>query len=138
MKRVVLPSGKMIEVVLSRTGAAAPSTPDDLAAARPHAEPDAERELHVCPDCDSPLVHPTDWEEAGPEHWSVSLRCPDCGAESAGVFSQDAVDAFDEELDRGSQALVRDLKQLTKANMAEDIARFSAALRADAIHPMDF
>jgi hypothetical protein len=48
------------------------------------------------------------------------------------------VDRFDEELDRGTEALVRDLKQLTRANMEEECERFIRALSADAILPEDF
>jgi uncharacterized protein (DUF305 family) len=54
------------------------------------------------------------------------------------VFHQDLVDMFDEELDRGTHALVRDLKELVRANMAEEIDRFSSALEADALLPEDF
>jgi hypothetical protein len=96
------------------------------------------RQLHVCEGCGSGLVYPMDWEETGPERWSVTLRCPNCEWTRQGVFSQDEVDPFDEELDNGTQALIRDLRELTRANMAEDIDRFVAGLEADAILPMDF
>ena len=97
-----------------------------------------QRELHVCIDCHGHLVYPIHWEEAGPEHWSVTLRCPSCEWTELDVFHQDLVDVFDEELDRGTQALVHDLRELVQANMAEEIDRFSLALRADAILPEDF
>ncbi len=41
-------------------------------------------------------------------------------------------------LERGTDLLVRDLKRLTRANMAEEIDRFVQALDADGIQPMDF
>ena len=66
------------------------------------------------------------------------LRCPNCEWETAGVYDQDTVDRFDEELDRGTEPLVRDLKRLTRANMEEEIERFGNALESDAIWPMDF
>jgi hypothetical protein len=94
--------------------------------------------LHECSDCDSVLVYPVDWTEAGPGRWTVSLRCPNCEAVRSGTFSQDQVDAFDAELDDGAEALARDLTELTRANMADDVERFAAALRADAILPEDF
>jgi hypothetical protein len=68
----------------------------------------------------------------------VALRCPNCEWHGSGVFSQELVDWFDEQLDHGTDALVRDLKRLTRANMQEEIDRFVAALRADAILPEDF
>ena len=105
---------------------------------QPQGQQATEQELHICPDCASDLVYPTEWEEAGPESWNVCLRCPSCEWADSGVFHQDLVDRFDEELDRGSQALVRDLKELMRANMSEDIDRFVGALHVDAILPMDF
>jgi hypothetical protein len=48
------------------------------------------------------------------------------------------VDRFDEELDRGTELLMRDLKRLTRANMEDEIERFVCALESDAIWPMDF
>jgi len=79
-----------------------------------------------------------DWEEAGSVHWQVTLRCPNCEWSGTGVFEQSVVERFDEQLDRGTEALVRDLKRLTRANMEEEVERFSSALASDAIWPMDF
>ena len=55
-----------------------------------------------------------------------------------GVFDEEMGEAFDEELDRGTEALVRDLQRLMRANMEDDVDRFLAALAADQIWPMDF
>jgi hypothetical protein len=134
VKRVVLPSGKTIEVVYFREGDA--RQPQPQAPQHPPAEP--HQDLHVCVECESELVYPVTWEEAGVENWSVLLHCPNCEVYREGVFSQDTVEAFDEELDRGADALARDYKRLMRANMAEEIERFAGALRADAILPEDF
>jgi hypothetical protein len=130
VKRVVLPSGKTIEVVYFKEAAELVHTEQR------RAEPD--QELHVCLDCDSRLVHPVEWEEAGTENWRVLLHCPNCETAREGVFSQSTVESFDEELDRGADALARDYKRLMRANMVEEIDRFAAALEADAILPEDF
>ena len=122
VKRVQLPSGKTIEVVLFSDAPAV------------HRDPD----LHVCRSCPSELVYPIAWEEAGASAWRVVLRCPDCEQLREGTFAQDTVDAFDERLDAGSDALATDLRRLTRANMADELARFTAALNADAILPEDF
>ena len=123
---MVLPSGKEIEVVYfesaSGTESAAVAT---------------SREMHVCPDCDSRLVHPTDWDQAG-ERWEVRLRCPDCEWNGGGVFTQDEVDYFDRELDRGCSQILEDLKRMVRANMQEEADRFASALAADQILPEDF
>ena len=134
VKRVVLPSGKTIEVVYA----------DSDTAVRPveHAVPTTDRpvhhELHVCRECESELVYPTEWEEAGPECWRVALRCPNCEWDATGVFPQELVDAFDEKLDDGTEQVVNDLKRLMHANMSEEIDRFAAALDAGALLPEDF
>jgi hypothetical protein len=137
VKRVLLPSGKTIEVVYFRDSAPvegavqAPSTTD-----HPPAEP--HQELHVCMECASELVYPVEWEESGDENWSVLLHCPNCDIYREGVFTQNTVEVFDEELDRGADALARDYKRLMRANMSEEIERFVGALDSGAIVPEDF
>jgi hypothetical protein len=132
-KRVTLPSGKTIEVVYfaDEVFLAQPEAPGN-----PTAEP--QQDLHVCTECESELVYPVQWEEAGPDNWSVLLHCPNCGVFREGVFTQDNVELFDEELDRGADALARDYKRLMRANMADEIDRFMGALSAGAILPEDF
>ena len=144
MKRIVLPSGKTIEVVyfeshseaLPPAAPEAPPTEDVEAPARVPAEDT--HELHLCVNCESELVYPVQWEEAGPESWHVLLRCPDCEWNESGIFPQAQCDRFDDELEAGTEALTKDFKRLVTANMAEEIERFVQALEADAIQPMDF
>ena len=128
VRRVVLPSGRAIEVVYFENQPAHPT------AKRTGEVVD----LHVCPECDKQLVYPVEWEEASSTHWEVRLRCPNCEWQTVGLYAQDTVDRFDEELDHGTEALVRDLKRLTRANMEEEAERFGSALASDAIWPMDF
>ena len=133
VKRVQLPSGKTIEVVYFKDAALQPETVSSFG---PALEPG--QDLHVCTHCASELVYPTGWDEAGPDAWHVVLRCPDCETLREGVFAQNAVNDFDERLDIGSDALTTDLRRLTQANMAGEVAAFVAALEADAILPEDF
>jgi len=100
--------------------------------------PGPEQDLHVCGTCWSDMVYPVQWEESGPDNWSVLLRCPNCDVRREGVFTQQAVDAFEQELDRGIDAVTRDYKRLMRANMADEIERFVRALNADALLPEDF
>ena len=130
VKRVVLPSGKTIEVVYFKDAL------EEDTSFRPAVEPD--QALHVCASCESELVYPVSWDEAGEETWSVLMRCPECEAFREGVFGQATVEAFDEELDRGTDALMADYRRLCRANMAEEVERFTAALDAGAILPEDF
>ena len=128
VRHVTLPSGRKIEVVyfepLSNEPTKVPSQPID--------------ELHVCPECDRDLVYPVDWEEASATHWEVELRCPNCEWSEVGTFDQATVDRFDEMLDLGTDALVKDLRRMVQANMEAEAERFAAALNADAILPEDF
>jgi hypothetical protein len=131
VRRVVLPSGRAIEVVyFENQPAHAPQPPAGVSS--------DQLDLHVCPDCDRALVYPVEWEEASPTHWEVQLRCPNCEWLTVGLYDQETVDRFDERLDQGTEALVRDLKRLTRANMEEEVDRFASALDSDAIWPMDF
>lgn len=135
-KRVTLPSGKTIEVVYFAEDGQVAEAVDPQAQTQHVAEP--QQDLHVCVECDSELVYPVRWEEAGPENWSVLLHCPNCEVFREGVFTQENVELFDEELDRGADSLARDYKRLMRANMAEEIDRFVGALDAGAILPEDF
>jgi len=127
VRRVTLPSGRSIEVVyfepLAADAAPAPREVD---------------ELHLCPECDRDLVYPVDWQEASMTHWEVVLRCPNCEWTEVGKFDQATVDRFDEQLDLGTEVLVRDLRRLVQAHMEDEAVRFAAALEADAILPEDF
>jgi hypothetical protein len=126
VRRVVLPSGRAIEVVYYET------LPDVTAHVAPI------EDLHVCPECARGFVYPVEWEEVSATHWEVFLRCPNCEWNELGVFDQITVDRFDEQLDIGTEALIRDLKRLTRANMEQELERFTAALRSDLILPEDF
>jgi hypothetical protein len=109
-------------------------------AAPSHREHDLEPNLlHVCADCSGGLVYPLDWiEEEDTGRWLMILRCPDCEAIREGAFSQQAVDLFADELDRGEAELLHALKRVTRENMAEAVGFFIRALDADLILPSDF
>jgi hypothetical protein len=128
VRRVVLPSGRAIEVVyfepLSLDDAIAPARQVD--------------DLTLCPECDRDLVYPVEWEEVSPTDWEVLLRCPNCEWTEVGVYDQATVDRFDEKLDMGTDVLVDNLQEIVRTNMADEIDRFVEALDADAIWPDDF
>lgn len=120
IRRIVLPSGRAIEVV------------------RFYCDDPAPNGLHVCPECACELVQPVDWAEAPHGLWELLLQCPNCFWMDEGVFEQDQVDALEERLDEGLTEMLSDLRRLTQANMSEEIERFAAALAADLILPEDF
>ncbi len=157
---VRLPSGRQIEVVYLDSAPELDSVPEPLADASStvpqarHTNGDTQmaptswtgdspttapgEALHVCPRCAGGFVHPLDWAEESPGRWHILMRCPDCDAMREGVFGQALVERLDEELDKATSALLSDLKQLTHANMVEEIELFSHALRLDLIGPNDF
>jgi len=128
VRHVTLPSGRKIEVVYFEPLADETAT----TAAQP-----ADK-LHICPECDRDLVYPVDWEEASATYWEVELRCPNCEWSEVGTYDQATVDRFDEHLDLGTDALVKDLRRMVRANMEAEAERFAAALNANAILPEDF
>lgn len=74
--------------------------------------------LHVCGHCGSELVDPVEWEEESPGLWYLECRCPECECASSGIYPQALVDSFDEVLERGTDAIVRQLKALILENNA--------------------
>jgi hypothetical protein len=116
-------------------GALAASSPTPAPSPAPTCEPQA---LHVCFNCAGELVYPLDWAEEGDRHWRIALRCPECEACREGVFEQSVVERLDDELDRATGELLGDLRQITHANMTDEIEFFVRALNADVITPTDF
>jgi hypothetical protein len=116
-----------------------PSTESLRAAASiPSPPPRDEADPRTCPRCGSGLVYPQAWAERSRERWRIDLRCPECEWRGRGVFGQRVAERFDEDLERGTDALVHDLELLARANMTEDVERFAHALAVGAVQPMDF
>jgi hypothetical protein len=116
------------------------ASPADVAFGEPRraAAAGGPEHLHVCFHCAGELVYPLDWSEEGARHWRIVLRCPECESRREGVFDQASVERLDDELDRGSSALLGDLRRMTHANMSEEVEFFVRALDADLIVPSDF
>ncbi len=121
VRRIVLPSGRSIDVVRSN-GEHAP----------------ARSGLHVCPDCASDLVQPVTWSEASGDCWELVLTCPNCRWCEGGVYTRAEVEDLEERLDNGLADMLEDLQRLAQANMTDEMDRFIAALHRDHILPEDF
>jgi hypothetical protein len=120
--RIVLPSGRKIEVV---------RFPE-------HGSPVPGRSLHICARCEAPLVQPLSWSETGDEHWELELICPNCEWITSGIYSQAEVEELEDRLEEGLSEMLADLQRLSQANMSEEIDRFVSALAGDMILPEDF
>lgn len=95
--------------------------------------------LHVCPRCDSTLVQPTRWEQTAKRgHWHLWRRCPECEWRCDGIHGEHEIDAFDEILDDGAEALAAELQGFERECMREIADTFSTALAADLITADDF
>jgi hypothetical protein len=126
IKKIILPSGKSVEIVYFHA--------ED--AVQPEAGGSVD--LEQCPECDTGLVYPVSWRETEDDCWEIELRCPNCEWSERGIHRHTDVERFDEVLHRGTDRLIDDLEQLTRANMESDIERFVDALDADLITPFDF
>ena len=132
---VRLPSGKQIEVVYRDQGQ--PTAPEE--------QRDATGVVPVCPiRYTSASIAPASWRirSTGPRkvHGTGASCCVALSARRAAraYSSRQAVEQLDEQLDHATGALLSDLKQLTQANMEDEVEFFIRALDADLIVPSDF
>jgi hypothetical protein len=120
--RIVLPSGRKIEVVRFHE----------------HTADRTYRPLHVCRRCAAPLVQPLSWAETEAERWELELMCPNCGWSTIGVYTQAEVEELEDRLEEGLSEMLADLHRLAQANMTDEVERFIAALETNLILPEDF
>jgi hypothetical protein len=95
--------------------------------------------LHVCGECGSGLVQPTRWEQTRERgNWRLWRRCPECEWSGEAIHGEREIDAYDEELDCGTQALAGVLEDLVRENMQHVADSFATAMAADLITADDF
>ena len=138
VKRIVLPSGKTVEIVYFQ---AAGGEPIITEAREVDSDPVLElrvRQIELCAGCGSERVHPMDWVEVEDMRWKLSVRCPDCGWESTEVYEQPEVERYDDLLNDSTDRMIEELDRITRENMAEMVERFRYALDNDGITPFDF
>jgi hypothetical protein len=134
VKRIQLPSGKVVELVYLQAGweqQAATAQADATDRIRV-------RRIELCPQCGSDRVHPLDWREVEDLRWELDVRCPDCRWTGGDVYEQPEVERYDDVLLACAGDMTEELDRITRENMAEHLERFRAALDADAITPFDF
>lgn len=138
-RQLTLSSGRKIEIVyLDDTPVPAAQVSEPGLSPAAMADAEAAIDLTICGVCDCPYVQPVDWDEAGPRHWKLELRCPNCEAHGTVVVGDEVVDHYDLVLERGSAELARSLHELVEAGIDDEVERFSAALQQDLILPEDF
>lgn len=123
VKRIIMPSGKSVEVVYFDISAKS---------SRPQAN------LHICTQCNSSNVYPIGWNEVNDEMWEIDSRCPDCEHQEKALHYHEDVEAWDALLNSNMDLLIDDLEFVQRSNMEEYIDGFTEALFSDHILPEDF
>jgi hypothetical protein len=137
IKRITLPSGKVVEVVYLAPSAQPVAAAHD-AAETTQVEFPLVRRIELCPACGGDRVHPLDWHECDDMRWQLVVRCPDCRWRTSDVFEQPEVERYDDVLAADTDRMIEVLDRVTRENMSEQLERFRRALEHDAIEPMDF
>ena len=138
VKRIVLPSGKTVEIVYYQAAGGEPII-TEAREVEPEPAPEPEvRRLELCNSCGGERVHPIDWHEVEDMRWEISLRCPDCEWAEVERFDQLEVERYDDILNDATDRLIEELDRITRENMTEAVERFRTALENDDILPFDF
>ena len=73
----------------------------------------------ACPTCSSTLAYPVDWQRLADVLWLTWLRCPNCESVIPRVLDDNTVYDLDMTLDRGTFALMEDLKRIAREGSTE-------------------
>jgi hypothetical protein len=138
VKRIVLPSGKTVEIVYYQADGGEPVITEAREVEPEPAPEPAVRRLELCNACGGERVHPLDWHEVEDMRWEISLRCPDCEWSEVERFDQHEVERYDDILNDATDRLIEELDRITRENMTEAVERFRTALENDDILPFDF
>jgi hypothetical protein len=94
--------------------------------------------LGVCELCGSDFVNPVSWHELGETDWWIRLRCGECGFVREVEVTDQEVQRFERELDRGVKEIAAEFARLDRKRMIADSHTIAAALQHDLIDPGDF
>lgn len=101
--------------------------------------------LRICPECDCRLCFESAAEPITPDLWLVVVQCPNCWGAWRRTVSDVELELFEHALDDDTRVIEDAVETLVIENavteamqLEAEVARFTAALEADAILPMDF
>jgi hypothetical protein len=137
IKRIVLPSGKTVEIVYYQANGAGEPVISDVHEIEQGSGLRVRR-IEVCGGCGGDRVHPTEWDEVEEMRWQLALRCPDCEWRHSDTYEAHEVERFDDVLNDATDRMIEELDRITRENMNEAADRFRAALDSDGIMPFDF
>jgi hypothetical protein len=137
VKRIVLPSGKTVEIVYYQANGEGEPVISDVHEIEGTVGL-VVRRIELCGSCGGDRVHPVDWDEVAEMRWQLSLRCPDCEWRHLDTYDAEEVERFDDVLNDATDRLIEELDRVTRENMNEAVDRFRSALENDDIVPFDF
>jgi hypothetical protein len=94
--------------------------------------------LRTCGECGCEFCFTATARAVSTRYWHVVLECPNCWMICSQIVDDEALDEIESALDDDIRMLASQLDQAGRSSMESDVARMVAALRADAILPMDF
>lgn len=112
--------------------------PEGRAAPADRTTPASDRELRDCPCCRSGLVQPVEMLLCDDGGRQVERRCPECEWRGGGVFTAEAVERYERELDEARASLEGLLRRIERASVERGVEGFARALAQDHVVPEDF
>lgn len=101
--------------------------------------------LRICPDCDCRFCFESAAEPMTADLWLVVVQCPNCWGAWRRTVNDIQLELFEHALDEDTHMIEHTVDMLALENAAHElqeldaeVARFAAALEANAILPMDF
>jgi hypothetical protein len=88
--------------------------------------------------CASGFIHVVDWGMLDQGHWWLQTRCADCGSFRDIVIDRPQAEKFEAAMRTAEHEIRAQADWWARSGMTEWAERFLAALRCDAVAPMDF
>ncbi|MEK7816730.1 MAG: hypothetical protein AAB281_00585 [Actinomycetota bacterium] len=95
-------------------------------------------ELQTCPLCKSELVYPVERYQVNDMEWKVMLLCPNCLCKRETVVDRETVRELLKNAREAREKLMKELNNMEKQNMQDEVGKFIEALERDHILPIDF
>lgn len=134
IQRIVLSQGQVIDLVCFDDD----ETVEDIIEEIMNELQRKKTELQTCPLCKSELVYPVERYQLNNVDWKVLLLCPNCLCQRELVVDREAVRELLKNARVAREKLMRELDNMQKKNMQDEVDRFVEALDRDHIMPIDF
>lgn len=95
-------------------------------------------ELQTCPLCRTNLVYPVERYQMNDMEWRVLMLCPNCLCKRELLVDRETVRELLKTARVGRESIMKELDNMQKKNMAEELDKFITALQKDHILPIDF